>query len=196
MIDKVGDKVRESPSDADLAALGWTREEWVERCRREGAKGRANAEVLPGPLAGAFPTEAGREVAGLRMRPLVHYDYVILRRLDSPLYRKVLELGKPESDRQEVAFEDEDGYEMVWQFTRPVKEVAGVLARGRQAVRQAAVEEIGQRLGALEVQELVRLAVENFVAASSTAVGYRTPSGEGGEVFTGPPARGTGSAGG
>jgi hypothetical protein len=154
----------------------------------------ANAEVLPGPLAEAFMPRLA--MPGLQVRPLVHFDLVILKRLDSPLLRQL-----SATKRRKTAFSDEQGYEMVLQFTRPVQEVEALLEKhGTAGFRKLAKREVGMSLGPLEVGLLMRAVEEEFVRAFSTVVKYAGKSdGEGGEMgFTSPrtPAPPTGSAGG
>ena len=78
---------------------------------------------------------------------------------------------------------------MVFQFTRPVKEVRATLARGRQAFREASIEAIGG-LPPLAVPLLVKAVERVFVRSCSTAVSFSAPESAGadGEVFTTPPA--------
>ncbi len=158
----------------------------------------ANAEVLPGPLREAF---AGipEEVAGLRVRRLVHWDFVILRRMESPLLDQLS--GNASSTKP---YTDDQGAEMVWQFTRPCEEVDALIEKlGVAGARSAAKREIGMKLGPLEVGLLVKSVEREFVRAFSTAVKYGRKPGESGgageTVFTGPattPALKTDSAGG
>lgn len=172
--------------------------EALERAAREAAYAAANAAVLPGPLAGAMEPEM-TEVAGLRVRRVVHYDFVLLRRLNSPLLKQLARAAEGESGGTE--FSDEDAYVMVWQFTRPVREAAAYLAEhGADGVKAAALEAIGCALGPVEVGLLVKAVEREFVRALSTVVKYepaRPGAESGGAVFTAPPAeRMTGSAGG
>jgi hypothetical protein len=171
--------------EKDLAALR----------ERSDAHVAAATAVLPGPLAGAFDDTGPGPIAGLRVRRLVHYDFVLLKKLDSPLLRQLSAApgGKTE-------FDDESGYEMILQFTRPVLEVRALVERGRKAFRQLALEEIGLRLGPLEVAMLLKAVEAEFVRAFSTVVKYSSPESpeSSGTVFTPPPAlpTTTGSAGG
>jgi hypothetical protein len=174
----------------------------AQRAREDAAYEAAAVTPLPGPLMGVFePTLPPPEIGGLRVRPFVHYDFVLLQRLESPLLKQLQRAAAstPE-DGEGTRFTDEEGYEMVYQLTRPVKEAAAVLARGREVFRQAAIEGIGMALGPLEVAELVDQVVRELVRAFSTKVKYGAASpgsGSDGTVFTAPPPRQvTGSDGG
>jgi hypothetical protein len=150
--------------------------------RRAAAIAAANREILPGPLLDAFAS-VPEEIAGLRVRPLVHYDFVLLRKLESPLLRQA-------DSQSKTPFGDEEGYEMVLQFTRSVKEAAALVARGREHFRQQALEQIGMRLGPVEVGLLVKAVEREFLRAFSTVIQYSPTSdgNTGGTVFTPPPA--------
>lgn len=196
-------ETRQEPSSAEASEgrpetalpAGISREEYERWQRRCEVGPGAQAEVLPGPLAEAFDPQVV-EVAGLKVRQLVHYDYVLLRRLDSPLYRRVLELGKPAEERRDVPFSDEEGYEIIVQFTRPCVEVKRLVDRlGRTGFREFCIEQIGM-LSPGEVEVLAGAAVRTFVEGAATALRYRQAS-EGDGSFRLPPAgMRTGSDGG
>lgn len=161
--------------------------------RRATAIAEAGRDPLPGPLMDAF-TGVPDQVAGLQVRPLVHYDFVILRKLDSPLLRQF-------NGTDKTPFTDEQGYEMIYQFTRPVRAAADLAAKGREVFQRTAVDEIGMRLGPVEVALLVKAVEREFIRAFSTVIKYQAgapgPSANGEQVFPQPPADvKTGSAGG
>lgn len=173
--------------------------ELARRDRRVAATAQANADPLPGPLADAF-AHVPQTIAGLTVRPLVHYDFVLLKRLGSPLLEQLSKVGSGDQVKSETPFTDEQGYEMIYQFTRPAKLAAVVLARGREVFAQAALEEIGMALGPVDVAALVVAVQREFIRAFSTAVKYGSPApaAEAGTVFSVPPAEAptTASAGG
>jgi hypothetical protein len=160
------------------------------------AQRAANADPLPGPLKGLFAPD--QAIAGLRVRKLVHFDFVLLRRLQSPLLKQL-----ERKSRGKTSFSDEQGYEMVWQFTRPPLEVEAALNKlGLVKFREMAKQEIGLTIGPVEMALLVKAVEAEFVRAFSTVIKYGAPDkseGRGETVFTGPamtPAPKTGSAGG
>jgi len=173
--------------------------ELARRERRVAATAQANADPLPGPLADVFG-HVPQTIAGLTVRPLVHYDFVLLKKLGSPLLDQLSKVGSGDEGKSETPFTDEQGYEMIYQFTRPAKLAAAVLARGREVFAQAALEEIGMSLGPVDVAALVVAVQREFVRAFSTAVKYGSPAPdvESGTVFSVPPAEApaTASAGG
>lgn len=155
----------------------------ARKARQAAARAAATADPLPGPLAGVFG-HVPATIAGLTVRPLVHYDFVILRQIGSPLIDQ-LKLTEP----GQTPFSEVQGYEMVFLFTRPVREAAAIAARGPEAFRAAAIETIGMALGPVEVALLIRAVEAEFVRAFSTAVSYGAPApGADGTVFTPPPA--------
>src|SRR5262245_17796676 len=98
---------------------------------------RANAEPLPGPLATAFLTPATPEV-----RHFVAGDFILLRELDAPLYRRLFALAEhgrkikageipPESTPPNEPFTAEQCAEMLFQFLVPLPTARAALRRGR-----------------------------------------------------------------
>jgi hypothetical protein len=167
-----------------------------------GLAAQACARPLPGALAGAFAPQV-REIAGLRVRAPRHYDFVALQVLDSPLLKefqaaakasRLKALGKKVKRRPPTPWTDEQGYEIIYQFTRPAEELLALVQapdrkRAVAEYRQRALREIGLQLGPVEVALLVSAVSREFDAYFSTWVRYESkPAGGGGEtVFTTPP---------
>ena len=172
--------------------------ELARRAERAAQLAAAAAVPLPGPLRDVFG-HVPETIAGLTVRPLVHYDFVLLAKLDSPLLKHLRKQTSDPSDpsaRSDTACDDEQGYEIVFLFTRPVREAAALLARGPREFRAQAIETIGMSLAPVTVGRLIQAVQREFVRAFSTVVGHEQPPPEG-EVFTPPPAgRTTASAGG
>jgi hypothetical protein len=117
----------------------------TDRQRREGglnheAAKRANADPLPGVLYRAFDPDHIPIGNGLSVRPVVASDWKALKWLESPVWKAFLELQKDEKIREDVAYTDEEQYEMAWQFTHTPKEVRALMARGRDCFRETCVE--------------------------------------------------------
>ncbi|TXH10004.1 MAG: hypothetical protein E6R03_15995 [Hyphomicrobiaceae bacterium] len=179
--------------------------------RRQPHLRAANAEPLPGPLAKAFTAEELKQF-GFIIRPVVASDFILLKRLESPLYRQTFVLAEharkikageipPDAAPPATKYDEEECVEMIYQFTRPLAEVRTALQRGRIAFRETALQTITDAIPLARMDEFPRLVatvVENFTAAFSTAVQYGDPKKDENEtVFTTPaPAGATVSAGG
>lgn len=152
---------------------------------RNMAVARAQGDPLPGPLSDAFSSEPIR-VGELEVRPIVAGDWIILKKLDSPLYRMVLE----RDDKSPAEFTDEEGIEMCFQFTRSVREVRKALARGRDEFREAALQSISDKYDSPTISKLVMAVGEQLKRAYETAIKYVSPDDGGGERrnFQEPPA--------
>ena len=181
----------------------------AEELRRHAARieklESAAGNPLPGPLLSAYAA-VPFEVAGFRIRPVVHYDFVLLARLESPLMTHLRG-----SKSAATPFTDEQGYDMVWHFCRPVRQVAAEIAayesqalrespacppadvarRVRELFRARSVDEVGLTLGPVEVGLLVKAVEREFLRAFSTVVNYEAQAAEDGQTFTAPPARAT-----
>lgn len=168
-------------SGKSMTPPGITDEQWVRHEAKQQAVREASSEVLPGPLNDVIGV-ARHDVGGLRVRPLVHYDYVILKRINSPLYLRAIEASKGDATAG-TECSDEDGYEMVFLFTRPVLEAKAALERGRDFFRDAAIEKIGCVLTGPQVVKLVGLCVEEFIRSASTSIEYQNSQENDGSFF-------------
>jgi hypothetical protein len=170
---------------------------------------QAAATPLPGPLAVAFGADDALNVAGLTLRPVVASDFAILQRLDSPMLRQAqaaaeharqVAVGElPESAPVPgTPYEQEELAELLYQFTRPLREVRAALAQGRPAFREAAMEATFDRLPPTAIGPVMERLVENFTRCFATAVAHQapTPSGETRVDFCRPPQPATGLGGG
>jgi hypothetical protein len=179
--------------------------------RRQPHLRRANAEPLPGPLATAFTLDE-LKVFGFTLRPVVASDFILLKRLNSPLYRQTFALAEharqikageipPDAAAPATQYDDEECVEMIYQFTRPLAEVRAALQRGREKFRETALTAVTDAIPIAQMDaypRLVTTVIENFTAAFSTAVQYSAAGKDENEtVFTTPAAAGaTASAGG
>ena len=188
----------QTASEGEELPPGITAKQVEDHLHRVAARTEAAKEPLPGPLLEAF---AGlpEQIAGLRVRPLCHFDFVILRRVDSPLLRQLV---KGKSGKRATPYDDEEGYVMVFQFTRPAAEIADWFDRfpnpqkAAAAFRKLARAEIGLKLGPMEVGLLVKAVEREFVAYFSTAVQYAPKEAPDGSFPVPPVQQQTGSAGG
>lgn len=170
---------------------------------------RANAEPLPGPLSMAYTLDE-LNAFGLTIRPVVASDFILLKKLNSPLYRRTFELAEharkikageipPESPLPNATeFTDDECVEMIYQFTIPLPRARAELKRGREFFQEQAQLHVTDRAPVNALPKLVATVVENFTQAFATAVQYEGEKAEGNEtVFTTPAqATATASAGG
>lgn len=141
----------------------------------EMARARAMAEPLPGTLAEAFLNDA-IDVHGIKVRRAVASDFVLMRWLDSPIYRQMLESQKPKEKQEPVEYAAEEAFEIAFQFTRSPKETRAIQAKGRQAFREAAIEEFGDRFPNMAVAEsVVEAAAEQMKKAWATGIENGSP---------------------
>lgn len=136
---------------------------------------QANADPLPGSLAKAFPLPEIK-VGAFSVRAPVAYDWALLKKLNSPIHRQVLEMAKPDGQK-DVEFTDEEGWDICFQFTRPCREVAEVIRKGgAELLRQQAEELFAMVLQPLEVTEIVKAVISQIVATWETAMSYKAES--------------------
>jgi hypothetical protein len=188
---------------------------------------RAHSAVLPGALREAFgggeATHGPVETGAPRLQPVTLGLAANLERIKSPLLdvvrimREVFsESASPlpeastkqgEGDwrtelvRQKVSelkFDEEQIAETVFVFTRPQKRVHKLLDAGRDAFREAAMDELGDKLHPMQMAALQRACAQHYIASFATIISYGPPPEENGETVFPPPSPGgaTGSVGG
>ena len=166
--------------------------------RRDALRVAARAEPLPGPLLDAF-AGVPEEIAGFRLRPVVHYDFVLLRLLDSPILKHLA--GNAERESGPTPLTDDDSYVLIYQLSQPIQvwvdwwEKHPDRPRAAAAFRRLARAEIGLKHGPLEVALLIRAAEREIVRAFSTVVKY-APKETSGDFLSPPAPKETASAGG
>lgn len=174
--------------------------ELAKKQRRDQAIVQANAEPFPGPLLDAF---AGlpQTIGGLTVRPLVHFDFLLLRLLNSPILQHMVKEQGEGPTKTEML--EEQVYDLCLLFTMPCREAAAIIQKpdGPEAFREASIDRIGLSLSPLHVTLLLKAVEREFARAFSTVVGLKPASvaaeEEGKQVFTQPPAdQRTGSVGG
>lgn len=131
----------------------------------EAAK-RANGDPLPGPLEAALDPES-IVVGEIKVRPVVPGDWIILKKLDSPLYRLQIEEKK-----DDVTISEEESVEIIYQFTRPPKEVRQVLTQGRQYFRETALDTISDKFSISQMLEVSRAVNEQLRRYYETIIKY------------------------
>jgi hypothetical protein len=179
---------------------------------------RAHSAVLPGALRTAFAGETAR-ANGFALEPVTLGLTANLERIKSPLLDVVRIMReafseKPVNDHQkgeseeraslirekvsELKFDEEQIAETAFVFTRPQKRVRKLLEAGRDKFREAAMEELGDKLHPTQMAVLQRACAQHYVASFATIIGYAAPPAENGEAVFPPPSPGetTGSVGG
>lgn len=135
----------------------------------------ANAAPLPAPLA-ASPLPEPIRVGELTIRPFVPYDVVILRKLNSPLYRQMVELSKPDEQRTVTDFDDDEEFEIIYQFITPIEEVRAELARGREHFRERARAAVAYNPGinVLDYAALIAGVSQNLIRGVASSIEPKT----------------------
>jgi hypothetical protein len=165
----------------------------------------AAAAPLPGPLREAFAGDPPK-VGAFALMPVTAGLVVILVRINSPLldivriYRANAGLGTDaiaDIIGKELKPEPEQWIETVFCFVTEIRKLRALLAQGREAFREQALQEIGDKLHPTELAELEKACGAHFASSFATIVEHEASKGSGGEFFTQPPAEPmTASAGG
>lgn len=160
-----------------IEALG---EEKIVQIRLESmANHRAAAVPLPGPALDAFSGPI--KVGAFTVRNFVGVDWVLIQKLDSPLYRLYLELQKPEKEQEVVEWTEDEKYTACWQFTTDIRQAERLVLESIQKAKESAKELFGYAGG--EANELiVAVVVEQFTKHLKTRLQYAGELKESGAV--------------
>jgi hypothetical protein len=169
--------------------IGLSEEEINRHVAEVSATKEAMSVPLPGPLKTAFGIPV-RMVGKTAVRSPVAIDFAFLQQLDSPLLRQMAEAAKPVELRQPTKFTDQDAYDIVYQFTRNINDVEGVLATGVESFRATTRQVIGRQMNPFVVNRIVEVVGELFAESYITALKYMG-SEDGGKDFPAPPAERT-----
>jgi hypothetical protein len=145
----------------------------------------ACANPAPGPVAEAFLPEP-ITVAGMTFRPFVLADLLILERLDSPLFRLIVEAAKAEGDRTDPPYSGTDAIEAAWLFSHTPSEARALLARGREVFRDQAQAELADTMPPWIIAEIKDKTTRVLLRAIQTAIAHQAPKAKDGEGFTAP----------
>lgn len=188
---------------------GFTPEQTAEFLAEQAATRRANSDPLPGPLAGAFAADP-LHVHGITFRKGRAGDFILAKKLNSPLYQQSLALAEharkiatgelaKDAPPPDTRFTEEESAEIIYQFSVPIQQARADLAKGREFFREKALATIADRVPMDQFPALLEAAVTCFMSSFSTAVHYEADKPEGENIVNfrpQPQAPATASAGG
>ncbi len=151
--------------------------------KNEAAK-RANADPLPGSAGDAFGRFGPIPIAesGISVREVVASDWKIMKAVDSPIIRLLMEIRQnPKNPTLEIT--DDEQNQLALHFTRTPKELRAILADGgKEKFFQMATDEIGDKLSGSVVRLITATVIEQVRRSFSTAVSYREKMEKEGDV--------------
>lgn len=128
---------------------------------QQAATEQANREVAPGALKAVYTEGLDIKVGPFTVRPVVSWDFVILRDINSFLYRQ--QLGEVvEMDKVPI----EQICELCFLLTTPIREARSVLRKGRDSFAEAAVGKFENDI--IVLTDIVKACTEQFKVALST----------------------------
>ncbi len=145
---------------------------------------RANKEPLPGPVAVAFGPREDIFVGEIKVRPVIGGDFAIIKSLNSPVYRQILESTK-EKGGEDIEPTDYEKWDIIYLLTHKPLECHALLQRSNDPFRQAAIEYVvGGEHSILTIVALFDACVEQFKRHLSTMIPYGSKEeGKEGESF-------------
>ena len=137
----------------------------------EEASKRASADPLPGPLAKAFgPLNIA--VDEYAIRPIVAYDWAIMKILNSPIYRQMLEFMQDGEKAALLEVQPHEQWELIYLLTRPCEEADKVFSKGAGEFSNAAKREFAFSTHPLKINKLFAACMEQLKNHMATMVKY------------------------
>jgi hypothetical protein len=166
-------------------------EDLANRNKRSAEAAEAAAAVLPGPLKKAFGEWAKVLPGGFTLQPVTAGLLTVLVRIQSPLLEvvKAYSLGKSQEEAEaalkKLNPDPEAMVETVFCFVTPAPRLRAMVAKGRQAFREVAMTEVGDKLHPAEMAALELAVARHYAESFLTAIQYEAamPEGGGGTVF-------------
>lgn len=140
---------------------------------------RASAHPLPGPLRDAF-CSGPITVAGKTIYKVVPRTFQALVAIDSPMIKTIQDVVQ--TGKVDTEFTEEQAWEICWIFTHEPKAVREMLDKGVAALKEAAVNEVGESWDAAAVNMVIAGCLEQIKRHMLTSVKFAAEAQEKGEI--------------
>ena len=84
-------------------------------------------------------------------------------------------MGTVEEARTKITYKDEDVFDVVYQFTHPVKDVRKLVNKGADFYHETAMAEIGDEFSLLDIGPLIEGFQKIVLGSTSTMVQHEVP---------------------
>jgi len=141
------------------------------------ANERAAREPLPGVTEFAFtnePLTVKTSIGKVTIRPMVSYDINIFKLINSPFYQIIM--GDKEESKDGLFADAEESYELIYQFTTPVKEVYKAYKKGKDTFRDIVMEEVAFKYNPADASLLVNEIMKHIFHVNLTRVQFDAPA--------------------
>lgn len=131
--------------NANIALDDAVKSKIIDAQMRSDANERAVREPIPAVVDDVFdntPLTVKTSRGEVVIRPMVAYDINIFKLINSPFYRIMVETITDENRKARLFAEDEEWYELVYQFTHPAHEVYKLFKRGPEVYKDTVMESI------------------------------------------------------
>lgn len=139
---------------------------------------RAAKEPLPGSYGEMYfntePLEVKTSVGMVTIRPMVAYDINIFKAVNSPFYQVIMGDQVPDSNGNLFAT-DEEYFEMVYQFTHPIKEIYNLLKKGKEAFKDKVLEDVAFKYSPVDCAVLTIAIMKHIMVTQSAKAEFVAP---------------------
>jgi hypothetical protein len=140
------------------------------------ANERAAREPLPGPAADIFnlePLVVKTSIGDVTIRPMVSFDINIFKTINSPFYEIMMQSDSKEAANK-LFTSEEESYELIYQFTHPVKETYNLFKKGMAIFKDTVMEEVAFKYHPQDAALLVSKIMEHVFRVNLARVGFES----------------------
>jgi len=145
------------------------------------ANERAAKEPLPSIVEEAFSNEplvVKTSLGDVTIRPMVAYDINIFKAINSPFYQIMMGDKTNVTSTDQLFENEEESYEVVYQFTHPPKEVYQLFKQGKNAFKDKVMEEVAFRYTLMDSVTLLSKIMEHIFHVNLARVQFDNPEPE------------------
>ena len=150
----------------------------IEAVMESMSNDRAAREPLPGPTNNAFinePLFVETTIGNVTIRPMVAFDINIFKLINSPFYKLLMGDISAANDQMPFFTSEEESYELIYQFTHPIKEVYQLFKKGSEQFRDRVFEEVAFIYSPKEAANLVEKIMLHVFNVNMARVGFDAP---------------------
>ena len=140
---------------------------------------RASREPLPSVAETLFdnnPLTVKTSIGEVVIRPMVAYDINIFKLINSPFYRIMLGDKTNENDPNQLFADDEESYELIYQFTHSPKETYKLFKNGKEVYKDKVIEEVACVYNPSDAALLVEQIMQHIFHVQLAKVNFDAPS--------------------
>ena len=141
---------------------------------------RASREPIPSEamnkLFNPEPLIVNTSIGSVTIRPMVAYDINVFKLINSPFYHIIM--GDNEIASDALFATEEESYQMIYQFTHPIKDVYHLFKKGKEIFKNTVLEEVAFTYNPQDAALLVESIIKHVFSVSEAKISFNAPEPE------------------